>query len=97
MFRIFAGPSHPCTNPVLTDIPDGLSKTALAEKINDEHLLQWSDLTVLYKTAEEEGWYMTADEMCYYLTVKKETGAFTVVYPSVSLVKLMECMTLVFF
>ena len=97
MFRVFAGPSHPRTPPVLNVKTEGLSKAALAKQINDEHLLQWSDLTCLYPISEEEGWYMTADEMCYYLTVEKETCAFKVVYPNVSLGKLMEYMTLVLF
>lgn len=74
--------------PVLAmEIPsnDETTKLDVAEQINEEHLLQWNDLILICKVSEQEGWYMTADFVCYYVRVEDwEQKLFTVVYPHIS-------------
>lgn len=65
-----------------------LSSEALSQRINQDHLLQWTDLSLLYHVSNEEGWYMTPDLFCYYIVIGEE-NQFSVVYPHIPLQVLM--------
>lgn len=75
---------QPLGNEKLHDELNLLFTSECNEKLNKEHLIQWNELSLLYRINEKEGWYLSNDGYCYYIRVtNQDTHEFTILYPHI--------------
>ena len=63
---------QPIGNEKLHDELNILFTSECNEKLNKEHLVQWNELSLLYRINEKEGWYISNDGYCYYIRIMNQ-------------------------